>query len=95
MLLITTAAVVAPATSYGAVAVVDIEVAPPPLQVEVVPAPRAGYAWAPGFWHWENGQHVWIAGRWIKERPGYTYVPATWVQVGPRWHFVKGHWAPR
>jgi len=30
----------------------DIGVAPPPLQVEVMPAPQPGYVWAPGYWEW-------------------------------------------
>jgi len=36
--------------------------------VEFVPAPRAGYIWAPG--HWESRGHrdhqVWVAGRYVK-----------------------------
>ena len=92
LLLIAAATVVAPATSYGAV-IVDVDVAPPPLQVEVVPAPRAGFVWGPGYWNWVGGHHVWVGGRWIHERPGYHWVPETWVQAGPHWHFQRGHWA--
>ena len=33
---------------------VDIQVAPPPPQVDVVPAPRPGFVWAPGYWAWER-----------------------------------------
>ncbi len=28
----------------------DVEVVPPPPRVEVVPEPRPGYVWAPGYW---------------------------------------------
>jgi hypothetical protein len=28
----------------------DVQVAPPPDRVEVVPAPRQGYRWEPGYW---------------------------------------------
>jgi hypothetical protein len=92
LLLLAAATIAAPATSYGAV-VVDIDVAPPPLQVEVVPPMRVGYAWAPGYWNWDGGRHVWVGGRWLHERPGYHWVGETWVQRGPHWHFQRGHWA--
>ncbi len=47
---------------------INLGVAPPAPRYEVVPAPRAGYAWAPGYWHWENERHVWSQGRWIAAR---------------------------
>ncbi len=50
---------------------VDIDVAPPAPQVEVVPEPRVGYVWAPGYWEWRGGHHVWVGGHWIGERRGY------------------------
>ena len=53
----------------------DVEVAPPPPRVEVVPAPRPGYVWAPGYWAWEGGRHVWRGGHWVVVRPGYYGVP--------------------
>jgi hypothetical protein len=86
-------ALAAPGTSVGAV-VIDVGVAPPPLQVEVVPAARPGYVWAPGFWDWNGNQHVWVRGHWMRERAGFHWVTAEWVQVGPRWHYNRGHWAP-
>jgi YXWGXW repeat-containing protein len=92
LLLIAAGTVAASGTSYAAV-VVDIDVAPPPAQVEVVPAPRAGFVWAPGYWRWDGGHHVWVGGRWMHERVGYHWVPEAWVQVGPHWHFQRGHWA--
>jgi hypothetical protein len=72
---------------------VEIQVAPPPPQVEVVPAPRVGYVWAPGYWRWNGRRHVWINGRWVGERRGWHWVPEAWVQ-GPngRWHLVPGRW---
>src|SRR5262249_39734202 len=38
-----------------------------PTTVEVTPAPRAGYIWAPG--HYENvGAHQrWVRGHWIRD----------------------------
>ncbi len=91
LVLLAAGALAAPA-SFGGV-VVDVDVAPPPMQVEVVPGPRAGFVWAPGYWNWDGNRHVWVGGHWIHERVGYHWVPEAWVQVGPRWHFQRGHWA--
>ena len=33
-----------------------VDVAPPAPRYEVVPAPRAGYVWAPGYYDWRNGR---------------------------------------
>ena len=71
---------------------VDIDVAPPAAQVEVVPGPRAGYVWAPGYWNWEGHRHVWVGGRWIHERHGHHWVNESWEQRDGRWHFERGHW---
>jgi hypothetical protein len=73
---------------------VDIEIAPPPPRVEVVPGPRVGYVWAPGYWRWNGRRHVWITGRWVGERRGFHWGPEAWVQ-GPngRWHLRPGRWA--
>lgn len=94
------AAAAAIVMSTPAVAAVDfrfgVEVAPPPPQVEVVPAPRPGYVWAPGYWDWRDGRHVWVNGHWVVERPGYAWVPDRWVEYrehrGPHWHREPGHW---
>ena len=80
------------APTLATAAVIDITVAPPAPQVEVVPPPRVGYVWAPGFWEWRGGAHVWVPGRWMGERRGYHWVPDRWEQRGPRWHHAEGHW---
>src|SRR4051812_26591142 len=36
-------------------AIVEVAVRPPAPRLVVVPAPRRGYIWAPGFWQW-NGR---------------------------------------
>jgi hypothetical protein len=90
-LLLSAAASIAPGVSLAAVNI-DIDVAPPPARVEVVPEPRAGYVWAPGYWAWRGHEHVWVAGHWIHERRGYHWVPDTWVGDGPHYHYVRGHW---
>lgn len=71
---------------------IEIGTPPPPVRVEVVPAPREGYHWAPGYWRWEGHRHHWIEGRWVEARPGYTHVPGHWMQVGERWRFVPERW---
>ena len=45
--------------SLNARAIVDIDVAPPAPREEVVPAPRVGFVWAPGYWNWDGHKHVW------------------------------------
>ncbi|WP_432377347.1 YXWGXW repeat-containing protein [Duganella sp. P38] len=42
-----------------------ITVAPPPPRYERIPAPRAGYIWAPGYWDWRGNRHEWVGGSWI------------------------------
>jgi hypothetical protein len=81
-----------PIAGNAARLVVDVGVAPPPERVEVVPAPRAGYVWAPGYWRWDHGHHVWVRGYWVRERRGYHWVPHRWEQRGERWHFNAGRW---
>jgi hypothetical protein len=71
-----------------------VNLAPPPVIVETPPPPRAGFAWAPGYWEWRHGRHVWRKGHWIKARPGYLWEPPHWVERNGRWHFVPGHWVP-
>jgi WXXGXW repeat (2 copies) len=69
-----------------------ITVGPPPPVIEVVPAPRHGYVWAPGYWSWNGHRHVWSNGHWVRERPGYAWVPDRWNRRGDRWWLERGHW---
>jgi hypothetical protein len=69
-----------------------LDVAPPAPRYEVVPAPRAGYIWAPGYWDWRNGRHVWVRGHWERERRGYYYHPQRWEQRDGRWTLERGRW---
>jgi hypothetical protein len=71
---------------------VDIDVAPPANRVEVVPAPRAGYVWAPGYWDYNGHKHVWHKGYWQHERHGHHWVEDRWVEHNGRWHHERGHW---
>ncbi|GJH04739.1 YXWGXW repeat-containing protein [Paraburkholderia terrae] len=74
-------------------AVIVAPMAPPAPRVEVVPPPRAGYAWDPGHWRWAGGRYVWVAGHWQTMHPGYRWVPGHWVARGPNWRWVPAHWA--
>ena len=60
---------------------------PPPPRVEVVPAPRTGYVWVPGYWDAREHRHVWARGHWVRERAGYRYIEPRWAQdgSGPDW----------
>ena len=90
--LLAAGALAAPTTSQARVDFF-VNVAPPPPRVEVVPRPRVGYVWAPGYWRWNGHHHVWVRGYWVHERHGWHWVPAHWVANGPRWHYVPGYWA--
>jgi len=76
----------------GAVSVV-VPTAPPPLQVEVIPAaPGRDFFWVGGHWRWEGGRHVWDAGRWEPRRAEEVYSPAHWVHDHKSWRYVGGGW---
>lgn len=65
---------------------------PPPLRREVVPAPRHGYVWVPGYWNWSHRKYVWTKGYYVRERRGYHYTPARWERDGDRWRYERGRW---
>jgi hypothetical protein len=80
--------------SIPAAARVDlfVNIAPPPPVVEVVPVPRVGFVWVPGFWDWRHGGHHWVAGHYVRHRPGYVYERERWVQHGGRWAYTHPGW---
>ena len=84
------------AASTSAFARVDVaivlSVPPPAPMLEVVPVPRPGYVWVPGYWAWHRDRHIWIRGQWVLEHPGYVWVPDRWVQYGPQWQLQRGYW---
>jgi len=65
---------------------------PPALREEIVPAPRHGYVWVPGYWSWHHRDYVWQRGHWVRERHGYHYVPSHWEREGDRWRYYDGRW---
>ena len=66
--------------------------APPAPVYEVVPGPRHGYVWAPGYWEWRGHRHAWVPGRYIAARPGYVYAPPSWHQRQGRWYMEPARW---
>ena len=75
-----------------AASLIDIEIAPPEPKVVVVPAPRAGYVWAPGYWAYRGHHHEWVEGHWLRERPGYHWVADRWVPHEGRYRYEPGRW---
>ena len=84
----------APEAAAGTQVSVQISVAAAPPSNEVVPPPRIGYVWAPGYWRWDPyaRRHVWVVGRWMPARRGYYYRPPRWEHYGPGWRFHDGYW---
>jgi hypothetical protein len=81
--------------SVPASAAIYVDVAPPAPRVEVVPAPRVGYAWAPGYWDWRDNRHTWTTGHWERERPGYAYVAPEWRERDGHWYMERHGWERR
>ena len=69
-----------------------IGTAPPAPVYERVPAPRAGYVWAPGYWNWNGHRYVWVKGHYEKVRRGYTYHRPEWRQGDNGWQLERGGW---
>lgn len=65
---------------------------PPPPRYEVVPRPRPGYVWAPGYWNWNGRNHDWRGGHWERVREGQAYYRPQWVQADNGWRFQEGGW---
>ena len=86
----------APLTPAAAQVTITFGAPPPPMRYEIVPAPRAGYVWAPGHWRLVNDQYVWMGGQWYQARPGYRYVPDRWdryyVDGRERWQYRPSRW---
>lgn len=98
-ILCTAAAIVLSTAAFvpaQAVAQVGINIiignAPPPVRYEVVPAPRRGYEWAPGYWNWDGGRHQWARGHWERARSGQYYQRPEWQQNNDGWRLNRGGW---
>lgn len=78
-------------TAFAAVDVY-LNVAPPNERIEVVPPPRAGYAWAPGYWAWRGHRQLWVQGHWEPARIGFHWYRDRWDRTGDGLVFYRGHW---
>ena len=73
---------------------VFVDVAPPPMLVEIPPPqPYPGAVWTGGYWGWQ-GRWVWCAGRWsAPPRPDYVWVHPYYEHRDGAVVFVSGYWA--
>ena len=69
-----------------------VNVAPPVAPVEVVPAPRYGHAWVPGYYDWRYNRYHWVRGHYVHHRPGYVYEPVRWTHRDGRYYYSRGGW---
>ena len=71
---------------------VDIAVGPPAPRGEVIPVPRPGWVWAPGYWAWHGDRYIWMRGRTMMQRVGYRWEPDRWEQRGNGYYRQPGMW---
>ena len=90
LMLASLAAIAVP--SYARDVDVYLNVAPPPPRYEVVPGPRYGHVWVPGYWDWRGHRHVWISGHWERVRHGHRWHESRWVERDGRWYLERGGW---
>jgi hypothetical protein len=69
-----------------------VNIGPPAVYHEVVPAPRAGFIWVPGYWDWRYGRYHWVGGHWLRHRPGYYYDPVRWHYRDGRYYHRSARW---
>jgi len=82
----------ATALSLPATAEIYVNIAPPAPRYEVVPAPRSGYVWVPGYWDWRGNHHVWAKGHWERERHGMYWHPNRWTESNGHYILERGRW---
>jgi hypothetical protein len=86
------ASAVTPVASFASEHILAVRITPPAPRHQVVPAPRHGYEWAPGFWNWNGRKFVWTSGHWERARSGHAFRPATWERDGDNWRLNRGGW---
>jgi hypothetical protein len=77
-------------------AVVDVQVAPPPLPIYVQPpCPVVGWMWTPGYWGWGAAGYFWVPGTWVAPpRIGFLWTPGYWGFVRGAYIWHAGYWGP-
>ena len=78
--------------AMSAVEYIEVQSAPPALQVETVPAPQSGQVWIPGYRNYANGSYTWVTGHFEPARQGYVYVAPAYEQRDGRWRMYAGRW---
>ncbi|GBE38275.1 MAG TPA: hypothetical protein ENH31_08975 [Nitrospirae bacterium] len=71
-----------------------VRVPPPPVRVEVRPAPPyAGTVWIGGHWQHKHRKWIWAPGHWKRRPgPGAAWAPGHWRETPRGWKWVPGHW---
>jgi hypothetical protein len=73
----------------------EVVIAPPPLRVEVVPAPPGPeYVWVHGHWWWNGRAWLWARGHYrLRPHPEAVWVEGIWAPL-PSGHYrwMPGHW---
>lgn len=82
------------AVNLGRVSI-DFAFGSPPQRYELVPPPRHGYVWMPGYWRSPGRHHEWVAGSWIRAQHDHAWNAAHRVPVGQGWHHAGGAWRQR
>jgi hypothetical protein len=74
---------------------VVVDAAPPPPQVEVIPAcpgPVDVWLWTPGYWAWRE-HWVWVGGRWAaRPHPNAVWVGGHWGRHRHGYVWIGGRW---
>src|SRR5438477_99016 len=78
--------------AWSAIEYIEVQAAPPAARVEVVPAPREGSVWIPGYWDYRGSDYTWVEGHFEPARTGYVYVPPRYEQADGRWRMYAGGW---
>ena len=91
VLVLTALATAMPARSHAASFDIDVNVGPPPVAEETVPAPGEGYTWAQGYCDYDGGHHVWHRGHWERNHPGEHWRNSEWHGHDGHWILERGH----
>lgn len=85
----------AAAVPASAQTIVVAPTAPPPPQVETIPAPPASIdVWTPGHWSWSGTNWAWVQGQYMaRPAPQATWVPGHWEGQSTGYVWVAGHWS--
>ncbi len=69
-----------------------VESGPPPLRIEVRPAPPSPDAvWIDGHWGWRADEYIWVEGHW-ERHPHGNWVPGRWERRDRGYVWVRGYW---